>query len=353
MALKVFTEWEVFPRPTIPPLVEYSDAMEAVTSLDRADLVLAPHAEVFDEYSTQRIETDLGVPAAEHESLRRAYRHLIERATARNLPVVAVRHSDFESAERIPNSITFQTTLFRSTRGEHDYCLAGFDLPDLAAPYGDSPEWWRRPYAPVPSVGFQGSVRRIDHSLERYARDAATWGQDRVPRALRPRIRRVAWNEGQLLRDACIRALDASDLVVADITRITRGYINASPADQERNRATYLDKLRRNPYALCVRGRGNFSYRLYEALSLYRIPLFVDTDSVLPFDHEVDWRSAFVWVDESDVDLAPQILSDFHRRLDEAGLWQAQARARALWEQYCTPEGFWSKAGALIASILA
>ena len=39
-----------------------------------------------------------------------------------------------------------------------------------------------------------------------------------------------------------------------------------------------------NLYGLCVRGFGNFSFRLGETLMMGRIPILIDTECILPFD---------------------------------------------------------------------
>jgi len=72
-------------------------------------------------------------------------------------------------------------------------------------------------------------------------------------------------------------------------------------SEAQRVRREYAASLAAGEYALCVRGAGNFSFRLYEALSCGRIPVFVDTDCVLPDEDHVDWRSLCVYVDESEL----------------------------------------------------
>jgi len=108
-------------------------------------------------------------------------------------------------------------------------------------------------------------------------------------------------------------------------------------------RAEFVENLRRSDYVLCARGGGNFSYRLYEALSAGRIPLFVDTDCVLPFEDEIDWRSLCVWVDERDVATVAEAVAARHRELGADGFEQAQRECRRVWEEYLSPEGFYGR----------
>jgi hypothetical protein len=96
-------------------------------------------------------------------------------------------------------------------------------------------------------------------------------------------------------------------------------------------------------YVLCARGAGNFSYRLYETLSCGRIPVFVDTDCVLPYDFLVDWKDHCVWVDQDEIDRAGERVADFHERLTAQEFEDLQRGWRRLWEEYVRPMGFFSK----------
>jgi len=93
-------------------------------------------------------------------------------------------------------------------------------------------------------------------------------------------------------------------------------------------------------YVLCVRGSGNFSYRLYETLSCGRIPVFVDTDCVLPLEDEIDWRALCVWVDAGRVDTIADSVRSFHERLSPEAFVELQRRARATWQELLSPLGF-------------
>ena len=49
-------------------------------------------------------------------------------------------------------------------------------------------------------------------------------------------------------------------------------------------RFEYWNNMLSAPFTLCVRGNGNFSVRFYETLALGRIPVFYNSDCVLPLD---------------------------------------------------------------------
>ena len=90
----------------------------------------------------------------------------------------------------------------------------------------------------------------------------------------------------------------------------------------------------------CARGAGNFSYRLYETLSCGRIPVFVDTDCVLPDEDMIDWRSLCVWVDESELDEIGERVAAFHAAYDDSSFRELQHECRRVWLERLSPEGW-------------
>lgn len=109
-----------------------------------------------------------------------------------------------------------------------------------------------------------------------------------------------------------------------------------------RARREFVDNMVGSDYVLCARGAGNFSYRLYETLCLGRIPVFVDTDCVLPYDFLVDWRDYCVWIDRTDIPRIGEKVAEFHDGLDADAFAGLQRACRRLWEEYLRPEGFFA-----------
>ena len=71
-----------------------------------------------------------------------------------------------------------------------------------------------------------------------------------------------------------------------------------------------------------------------------RIPVFVDTDCVLPFHSEINWKEYCVWVDEKEVSRVGEIVAAFHDSLTNRQFLDLQRECRKLWEDYLSPEGF-------------
>jgi hypothetical protein len=107
-------------------------------------------------------------------------------------------------------------------------------------------------------------------------------------------------------------------------------------------RREYIQNMVESDYVLCARGGGNFSYRLYETLSCGRIPVFIDTDCVLPLDFLIDWKEYCVWIDERDLGQIGNRIAAFHASLTSAEFADCQRACRRLWETHLSPEGFFA-----------
>lgn len=93
-------------------------------------------------------------------------------------------------------------------------------------------------------------------------------------------------------------------------------------------------------YIVCLRGTGNFSARLYETLAMGRIPIFIDTDCILPYDRSINWKDYCVWVDANELSSLPEKVLEFHGNLSEADFLEHQKCCRALWEERLSFSGF-------------
>jgi hypothetical protein len=105
-------------------------------------------------------------------------------------------------------------------------------------------------------------------------------------------------------------------------------------------RIEYINNINNSDYTLCYRGAANYSLRLYETLCLGRIPLFINTDCVLPFENEIPWNDICLWVEDSEMDYLGEKITDYHHSMDGPQFREKQAQCRQVWEQYCTKEGF-------------
>jgi len=101
----------------------------------------------------------------------------------------------------------------------------------------------------------------------------------------------------------------------------------------------YYENIRLSDYILCVRGAGNFSVRLYETLMMGRIPVFVDTDCLLPFEEDIDWKKHVVWVPWDKRNEITQVISNFHNSLSSEEFVELQRSNRLLWGNLLSTAG--------------
>ncbi len=113
-------------------------------------------------------------------------------------------------------------------------------------------------------------------------------------------------------------------------------------AGRERAEREFWDNLRDGDYALCVRGSGNFSARFYEALSLGRIPVLVDTDCQLPASELVDWDELIIRVDRRDLERLPESVAEEHDRMTSAALAERKRACFETWQRHLSSDGFFA-----------
>jgi hypothetical protein len=273
----------------------------------------------------EHVERD---PAA----VRRA-QELSELARRAGKPLLVFYVSDSTAPVPLEGATVMRTSLYRSRRRPGEAAVVAFSQdigalrPDAATP--------ARPAGARPVVGFCGLAR----------------GRRRPARLL-TRARASLTGAGTRTVDGSIRG-EACDLLAKDSRFETRfvfrerfwaGVVaDDGSVDYEAMRAAraeYVENLVQSDYVVCARGGGNFSYRLYEALSVGRIPIFIDTDCVLPFESQIDWRSLCVWVDETELTTIGDRLAEFHATLAQEGLAEHQRQCRRVFADYLSVEGF-------------
>ena len=125
--------------------------------------------------------------------------------------------------------------------------------------------------------------------------------------------------------------LPRNQFVIEDTSSFALKMLYGGEKD-ERHRfwSHYADVIASAPFALCPRGRGPGSVRLFEVMQMGRVPVILSDEWVYP--PRVDWQACSIPVPESDVQRLPEILGDFRARADEMG-----RRARQEWEKYYAP----------------
>lgn len=103
-------------------------------------------------------------------------------------------------------------------------------------------------------------------------------------------------------------------------------------------RNDYVDHMIKSDFILCCRGAGNFSYRLYECMSLGKIPIIVNTDIVLPCDDVIIWKDIVIWVD--DIVNINHSINNYWSTITNEEYLKHQRLSRNIYNDFLSPVGF-------------
>jgi hypothetical protein len=341
---------------------EVGTSLFELTALEDSDVAVLP----FDwEYTTWSAAT---------RDLAMAF---VTRAQEADKPVVIFHEGDVLKEVPVENSLLFGTSMYRSRRSPRDFALPSW-TEDLLTKYRGGKLDVRRK-RPRPTVGFCGYAPPLGMPLGKgKIKESVRWILNRTGT-----IRYVQAVPGPYARVQALRLLQGSRHV--DTTFVVRPYQEVFfdhvpttrrwrqmgrvrpdrlsppqlleprglpstaqamwPDDVSRSQLEFLQNLLESDYVLCARGYGNFSHRLYEALACGRIPLFIDTDCVLPFDFAIDWKRFCVWVDQGDDPHLRSVadrVAEFHASISGEEFEELQVACRRLWEEWLSPEAFFA-----------
>lgn len=264
-------------------------------------------------------------------------------AARQGLPIVIWGEGDHELVVPYRNAILVQSGLHASRRRVHRGALERPSIfGDLVETYFDGvlPTLPKEPRARIGFCGYASTRLRVV-AMERLrwtgARVLDVAGRSRV---VPPRPGSVGLRARMLETFRRSSEVD-TDFIVRNRYRAgVRGDAISDPAHALR--MEFIRNLVDSPYTLCVRGTGNFSKRLYEALCCGRIPVLLDTDSVLPFEDDLAWDAVCVRVPEADREQAPTILARWHAAQHPDHFQTLQHRARQLWLRHLSSDGYFT-----------
>ncbi len=244
---------------------------------------------------------------------------------------------------KIKNAIIFCNTLYQSKRKSNEFAFTFFFEDFIAKYYNNQLPVSAKPG--IPTIGFCGYAPPL----------AQKFGIYKVKEAFRLGINYLGLMKYFPSKSAHSYRAKAL-LAVLKSKKIKNNFIIRSKFGfggplgglypggvKELNssfRKTYVQNIIDSDYTLCVRGFGNNSIRFFEALCCGRIPVFVNTDCVLPFDFLIDWKKYCVWVEEDEIHRIPEIILEFHNKLSNEEFKALQVEIRNIWKTYFTPEGF-------------
>ncbi|XLS28474.1 exostosin family protein [Flavobacteriaceae bacterium M23B6Z8] len=189
-----------------------------------------------------------------------------------------------------------------------------------------------RPYEKKPVVGFCGQTNTsIANAFKEIGR--VLW------RNIRFYLGRVPHEPQQLLSSSYLRGEVLEQVrkaagLCANFIERKKYRAGASDATaREKTTEEFYQNIVDSDYIICVRGGGNFSVRFYETLAMGRIPIFINTDCLLPMANEIDWKQHVVWVESHQIKNLEQLVKNFHEAHTSESFQQLQRVNRKLWEE--------------------
>lgn len=140
------------------------------------------------------------------------------------------------------------------------------------------------------------------------------------------------------LREKAI-ALLAGDLRLDTYFDITNQYKTYYCQDKQNRlllEKLFIENTSKCDYVLCIRGTGNYSGRLYMALSAGRIPVVLDTDVVIPYEE----RLHIVKIPIHSLHKISDIILEHFENVTDTELKHMKLQNREIYNQLLAPEKF-------------
>ncbi len=112
------------------------------------------------------------------------------------------------------------------------------------------------------------------------------------------------------------------------------GNVASAAKDPAVLRREYIDNILNSDFVLAPKGDGNYSVRFYEALSLGRIPLLIDTDMRLPLEGVIDYSAFILRVPHTELYRLGDIVADFYEKLTDEKFAAMQLRAKEVFQTH-------------------
>ena len=259
-------------------------------------------------------------------------------AKAAGKKVLLFDYTDY--VDRMPalpaHAVLFRVSAYRHHKRENEIIMPYF-VDDMGSRFGIAPKE-KGASCVVGYCGqsqFQNSGRKWRASLK--------WLFQSVLLHLYCDKEPLAHKHGTFWRGEAMHRLRAGGITTSFIKRsfysLHRG-VNLSDPDEVRR--VYVENLRECDVALCVRGGANASQRFYESLSASRVPLFLDTDCVLPLEEMIDYDSIILRVLSREIQTLPARVHSWSVEQTAESFLSRERRAREIYEKYLRLDRFFA-----------
>lgn len=253
--------------------------------------------------------------------------------------IVVVNYGDAPCAVDLPNASVFISSAYAYSLRPNEIMMPAY-AEDL---WGDAP-FVPRPKTAEPVVGFCGwsDYKNFKNFIGTMVGNALVNLRALAAGDMRIRSER----KGLTFRRAALRALENQPGIRTNflIRSSYSGHAHTISLPPEQARSEYVENMRTCDLALAVKGDGNYSYRFYEALSLGRILLFIDTETPLPLEGIVDYGKFILNVDAADTKDLAAVVRAWWVGTSPEEIERMQRDARSAFENYLRTDTFFAYA---------
>ncbi len=247
-------------------------------------------------------------------------------AKAHNKPLIIFYYGDHSYKEHVSDAISFKWSAHRQDKLPVEVIIPVF-ISDLAK---EREIVWRHKSA-KPSIGFCGfaSFPSLKTAFRYHVENLRlnVWSVI----TLNPEIR--ARKRGLYFRRKGMRLLKKDALLETHFI-VRSAFFNQVQAPPQDLRNEYLDNLQNCDFVLAPRGDANISTRFFEALSLGRIPVLIDTDCVLPLEKHIDYSKFIVRIPHIEMHTMSKKLLELYDSISDEEFIEMQKRAREAYIRY-------------------
>lgn len=294
--------------------------------------------EPFVEITDDPVKADVLLLAHNFSTLRKRKEYVDECETLskkHDKPVIVFWHGDRDDRVPLSHTIVFRTSMYGHSKRPEEIAMPAY-AEDLLR--GEQLQMRRKEH--IPTIGFCGwaDYRSVRNRMGTYVQNATV--DVHAFLSSKPILR--ARRKGLSFRRQAMESLQWYDNVRTNfiIRSSYSGHSSTIQMDPKAARSEYRDNMLQSDLALVVKGDGNFSYRFYEALSLGRIPLLINTDCVLPLADTIDYDSFILRVPFQDIAKLPERVREWWDALSDEGFAVMQKKAREAYEQYLSVPAF-------------
>ncbi|GAB4233191.1 MAG: hypothetical protein Kow0049_16500 [Stanieria sp.] len=233
--------------------------------------------------------------------------------------------------------LMFRHSLYASTKSAKDFAYPAWSKDILFEHLnGELPIKKEKPIKPT--IGFCGFSSSKD--IKAYCKFFIYKFEKSLLNRQIPR-----YHIGHVFRSLALSILSKSSLLNSNLIIRNKAFFHNNKnniVQQKKQNDQFIQNMVDSNYILCCRGSGNYSFRFYEALSCGRIPVFINTDCVLPYDFEIDWKQYCIWIEENELSIIDQKINDFHDKISAKEFVELQYECRKVWQERISPEGFFA-----------